>query len=666
MEQIKLLEHNKRTLEEVEYFAERGMNCCVVNPCGSGKTSVMAAFIRRHIASTFLIITKQRNAADYFRMKDPVLAQENVTIVTFAKMQKDYVSMKDVDRYNADYYFVDEAHYIGAEKWSKAFEYFVELYGPVIIGLTATPQRFEDQGTENTIINRYFDGNSAGNYTSKRLERDGVFTEPEHVMSIYNMAEVAESQLFRIEEADISENEKSEARRRVMKIVDEWEKNSSPEIIMKRHIPDYMYKDYCNRILVYCPSIRQIEQNRMLIDGVLEEMYPDKKIVSYRYTSKDPESGIKDFCTEDDAYIKVIYSVDKIQETVHIDDLKVLIMMRPSVSNRIITQQFGRVNNITDHRRALILDMVNNLGNLNTVQNTGRKADKRQRRVRRKEQTVSNKSLRICYDSHYRQLFREVDRVLSRTRMYSYKGFTGTLADICYVNDISVEIARNEFARTGDIHAAIEEAELKSPRKRYILKAYEVPDFTLTEEEKEYAASKEGIINGFIKRRNIKNEDMKQDLYLCFLWMVHHSSGLQKYERSLSIINYLRNRYLAMKREEIRKQKLVNRNAEVYTKQQDFVGRFKKETLERGLSDALETLTKKEKECVVMYYSDGLTLKQIGEIYGVGQERIRQIIAKALRKLRHPSRSRGLKSFIYEYDNGIMDMDNAFCTVEAM
>jgi RNA polymerase primary sigma factor len=45
------------------------------------------------------------------------------------------------------------------------------------------------------------------------------------------------------------------------------------------------------------------------------------------------------------------------------------------------------------------------------------------------------------------------------------------------------------------------------------------------------------------------------------------------------------------------------------------------------------------------------TLEEVGQAFQVTRERIRQIEAKALRKLRHPSRSRRLRSFM-EHDNG--------------
>ena len=72
--------------------------------------------------------------------------------------------------------------------------------------------------------------------------------------------------------------------------------------------------------------------------------------------------------------------------------------------------------------------------------------------------------------------------------------------------------------------------------------------------------------------------------------------------------------------------------------------------LREQLADVLKTLTPREEKVLRLRYglTDGKmhTLEEVGEEFDVTRERIRQIEAKALRKLRHPSRSKVLKDFL--------------------
>jgi len=74
------------------------------------------------------------------------------------------------------------------------------------------------------------------------------------------------------------------------------------------------------------------------------------------------------------------------------------------------------------------------------------------------------------------------------------------------------------------------------------------------------------------------------------------------------------------------------------------------ESLQREIERSLSTLTDREREVVKMFYgigyNHGLTLDEIGAKFDLTRERVRQIKEKAIRRLRHTSRSKLLKTYL--------------------
>ncbi len=75
-----------------------------------------------------------------------------------------------------------------------------------------------------------------------------------------------------------------------------------------------------------------------------------------------------------------------------------------------------------------------------------------------------------------------------------------------------------------------------------------------------------------------------------------------------------------------------------------------REMLRESVQNALAVLSERERQVLELRFGliDGKehTLEEVGQFFNVTRERIRQIESKALRKLRHPTRSRQLRDFL--------------------
>ncbi len=79
-------------------------------------------------------------------------------------------------------------------------------------------------------------------------------------------------------------------------------------------------------------------------------------------------------------------------------------------------------------------------------------------------------------------------------------------------------------------------------------------------------------------------------------------------------------------------------------------GQLLRESLNREIQRSLSTLTEKERDVINYYYgigmNHGMTLEEIGTKFNLTRERVRQIKEKAIRRLKHTSRSRLLKAYL--------------------
>jgi RNA polymerase primary sigma factor len=77
----------------------------------------------------------------------------------------------------------------------------------------------------------------------------------------------------------------------------------------------------------------------------------------------------------------------------------------------------------------------------------------------------------------------------------------------------------------------------------------------------------------------------------------------------------------------------------------ELISQLLREQLER----IMETLSEREGEIIKMrfgFYDEPMTFQEISEHFGISRERVRQIEAKTMKKLRHPSRTQSIRDYL--------------------
>ena len=554
---------------------------------------------------------------------------------------------------------------MGAYKWSEAIKALRDESNCITIGLTATPQRREDQGTENSIISE-FGNNVAGNYTVTELQQEGVFVEPEYIVSLASVEEDAKILYEQIAESDLSEAKKEAYNKKLDDGIKDWKEHYSPAVVIQDNLPKYLYKKSGNKILVFCSRIDTINKDEKFVMSLLRKQFPNKKLKSYIYTSKSSEDALSDFLNNTSNYINVLFSINKVCETVHIPDLNIMFFLRKTDSNRVITQQLGRLNNLNNKNKGLVIDMVNNVIRYKQPNRTFSHTAHEESRTKYKCYKPN-----INYISKTRHIFQTIDKT-TRVQIYTYKGFSGTLSQVCYVFRKNIHDIRNYLTQGYPFEEAISLARSTYSRDWLNLSdidfdSYDL-DFKLTDEENEVVMRFLPLISHIADLRLCKDEEILSNckLYLCYT--VHnYFSERQKTGLYCFIYNNLSRFMLSQIRLSFDRKNNIRSIEDydaVYT-----IRDYNKDGLREIIKRVISDLTDREKFIVVNNYglqnlgidvgeysqydipSDAscMTLTALAELTNCSTERVRQIEKKAIRLLKHPRRAKYLRPYYEEF-----------------
>lgn len=415
---LELYKHNLAAYRRAVNLLNDTGKAAVIHPTGTGKTFIAFKLCEDNADKRILWLSP----GDYIfktqleSAKQNGFEPKNIIFYTYAKLT--YATDEEIDSLLPDYIVLDEFHRTGAPEWGKRVKYLLERYAEVpVLGLSATNIRYLDG--QRDMADEIFEGNIASQMTLGEAIVRGILLPPTYVTAIYSYAKDLKKYERKVDSA------KSAATRdAAQKYLDSLRR----AIDMADGLDDIFCKYITNKngkFIVFCPDRQEMGKLLNLANSMFGKVNQD--IRTYIVYSEDPLTD-KSFAAfkEDNAEgLKLLYSIDMLNEGVHVPDVDGVILFRPTVSPIIYKQQIGRALSASKDKQPVIFDIVNNFENLyaiGTIEQEMEQAIGYYRLMGQNDLIVNERFTLIDEAKDCRQLFDNLEQTLTVpwNTMYSY------------------------------------------------------------------------------------------------------------------------------------------------------------------------------------------------------------------------------------------------------
>ena len=417
-----LQKHQQDAYKAVTNSLKSGNRAAVVIPTGCGKSFISLQLMEDNreknilfIAPTIAIKNQMyKYIAKYVVGEEPTeerqIAEEhfpNLKIMLYPTLLR--MDSEILENLKPDIIIMDELHRTGADKWGPKVNTLLDTYSKAkVLGLTATPDRMDDKN----VVDDLFEGNISYELTLVEAIKRGIVKPPKYVKCDYELRDMLVGIAEQIKECDNKETRESleEKLDKMRKIVDQAE--GIPELFAK----NMTKKD--GKYIVFCKDKEHMKQMMeeakkwfAEIDSKPEMYYVysgnDKNLVNQDGENKHSnEEQIKRFEESKSNHLKLLFSIDMLNEGLHVEDISGVIMLRPTDSRIIYLQQLGRaLSSDKTREQTIVFDLVNNYLKNNLDREINDKS-KREISYERKEREVGQVENRDDYVQEDIDIFR--------------------------------------------------------------------------------------------------------------------------------------------------------------------------------------------------------------------------------------------------------------------
>ena len=361
MKDIELLPHNEVAYERLINTLKDHNMVSINHATGTGKSFIMLKYLYQNRDKRILYLAPTYAILEQFTEEHT----EELGIGESEFNKLDTMIYKtllgtDIERLADSYDIIvlDEYHRCGAKKWGiqvkKLIDTIKEKYPEkIVIGTTATEIRYLDN--ERNMNKILFDGVEASRLTLADAILQGILPAPIYVNFYYFLIDEVDKLIERIQKYTFYEGQYGEELRTLIGFKQDIEEK------LVELSTDREYIGENGKYLVFSSSIKNIEKDKKMVEMLLPKI--DKSYSVHSNKSKEAnKKNLKEFRNNPKDITSVLYSVNLLNEGVHVKDVDALFLLRPTTSPIIYFQQLGRLLSYSRRKdQVVVFDLVNNV-----------------------------------------------------------------------------------------------------------------------------------------------------------------------------------------------------------------------------------------------------------------------------------------------------------------
>ncbi len=355
--------HNKKSYKASKKMFETENRVCFVQACGTGKSYVIMQFLDDYKEVNKLLVAPSHEILNQFKDNNQIEIQKTI-FITYQKLLSLYNRDEMNELGSLEFICLDEMHRAGAPRWELAVKELLSLNpNAKLLGATATPIRSMDS---KDMTKELFNGNCSYELTLVDAMIQRILPVPKYISALYDIEED-------ISDKEIKLNTVENPDEKVYQLLDDL-KNLKIELcstlsidtILKEHLSKTIEQNNGAKILVFCNDVNSLKASEIKINKWFSDAFDlPVEISSYYCKNKNGYKNFEKFKnSKKENSIKLLLSIGKLNEGVHIDDIDSIIMLRKTGSNIIYHQQLGRVLSISGSKKPTVFDLVNNYNNV--------------------------------------------------------------------------------------------------------------------------------------------------------------------------------------------------------------------------------------------------------------------------------------------------------------